>query len=341
MNYRFFILIIIPILVFSCTRERSQNSGETTIFTQEENIPQQEKIIQQVDTAILVYDENTLELGKSVLQYAYTSSNDIYASSDNKSDYNYRLRISDNEMTYSETIDDPESPEGEWRLIDKKENYNIIQEIVDNMLYINFYYDGEFLGKNVSHGQKRYLVLYLNSSRIYFFNETNECVWHIERGYENEFFSRSVAVASSELKEGNITYSSENLSNRFLLQPWVEGTAESGIGEKITFSPDTTSYWNKSPYSGILISNGYVDYNKPYLYEYNNRIKKIRVNGGNPNEYLYFELEDTPQLQKFDLEKNIHLDIKYLEIEIMEVYRGTRYDDTCINLILLWSSRMR
>jgi hypothetical protein len=81
----------------------------------------------------------------------------------------------------------------------------------------------------------------------------------------------------------------------------------------------------------LAISNGFVDYNRPYLYEYNNRIKKIRIrNRENTDDYRDFELLDLPNIQTVAT-SSFSLNI---EIEILEIYPGTKYNDTCVNFII-------
>jgi len=215
------------------------------------------------------------------------------------------------------------------------EKYAIIPELIDDMVYINFYYDGEFLGRDVAHGQKRYLVLG-GIGFVGLYDETNRFVTGaISRGFY--YVSHpSKAIASSELQEGDIIYRAENVVNRSVLQPWA--VSGSGIGEKLTFMTDeryVTIFRDfVHRYNQIWISNGFVDYNKPYLYKYNNRVKKIRISRGGPDDYVDFELEDTPQLQYFPFGDELLTKNDKLIIEILEVYKGSRYDDTCINFII-------
>ena len=211
------------------------------------------------------------------------------------------------------------------------EEYDIALEPIGSMLYINFYYDGEFLFKEVKHGQKRYLVLYINTGYVFIYDENNECVFDAGSYATDLSWIGYTATATSELIEGDTTYGIENLRDPYILKPWAEGKVGSGIGEKIILKTKKET----ENYTCIIISNGFVDYNKPYLYEYNNRLKKLRVRFDNSDEYMDFELEDTPQLQALNLNE-FKTNSNTLELEILEVYKGTKYDDTCINFILTW-----
>jgi len=244
-------------------------------------------------------------------------------------------------------------------LIGTEEQYEAALETVDNMLYVNFYYDGKFLDginrdRNVAHGQKRFLVLYLNSCSVRLYDETNNWFYGVSEYWYSEYNIRSEVTATSELREGDILYSAKNILDDCFLMPWAEGKAGSGIGEKISFSviPSKSVIHKVYPplfrgalvyselvkddtirYKSIIMSNGFVDYNRPYLYEQNNRVKKIRVSRGNPGDYVDFEVKDTPQMQYFYFGDKLKAENNTLEIEILEVYKGSKYDDTCINFI--------
>ena len=339
-NFILFLMIFILVTVFSCTRKDTSETTETSTIIEKDEISKLLDANEPKDDNIISH---------------------IYVETSALTDYRWSIRITENQMIYHDVIDDPESPVNEFRLLDTYEKYDIIQEIVDDMLYINFYYDGEFLvqsikvnGKwvsiNADHGQKRYLVLYEDGNLIYFYDDTNTCVWRFSSAYHTsstfspsrwEYISEigSIVSTSSELKEGNKIYSSDNLLDKFLLEPWA---TENGIGEIIVFLAEDSRF-NNSIYdsidntvrfNGISISNGFVDYNKPYLYKYNNRVKKIRISRGDLDEYVDFELNDTPQLQYLHFRDELKGEQEFLVIEILEVYNGTRYDDTCINFII-------
>ena len=129
--------------------------------------------------------------------------------------------------------------------------------------------------------------------------------------------------ASSHLVEGSVSYAPEQ-RGRPLYQPlWVEGVEGHGINEKLFITAKACF--------ALHISIGYVSYVNPNLYKENSRPKLIRLTV--ENEFTFdVELEDTPNYQTimlpFPLREN---DI--LELEILDVYPGTRYSDTCINEI--------
>jgi hypothetical protein len=145
-----------------------------------------------------------------------------------------------------------------------------------------------------------------------------------------------VLSASSFLTEGNTVYSTDNLDGRIGICWAVKGN---GVGEKIIFNRNITDFCT---FNVLFISTGFVSYDKPYLYRYNSRPKKIRVSyeGDNPR---IIELADTPNLQligsgataiwwSYSYEKD-------LWIEILEVYPGTRYADMCVNMLAWYFSQ--
>ncbi|GHV81283.1 hypothetical protein AGMMS49944_30740 [Spirochaetia bacterium] len=244
------------------------------------------------------------------------------------------ITLTDNKLKYEVWEENDDS---------NTEEYDITWETINQISYIRFNYTGNFLGNKVEHGLKRYLVLY-SEDYIFLFDEKNKAVCQYFNRAGGVYETPSKAQSTSELREGNIVYKANNVVKQDELSPWVEGKSGSGIGEKIRISQNTEnivaaqSTLDVYRYWGIIISNGFIDYNKPYLYEYNNRVKKIRVSRGNPNEYVDIDIEDTPQFQYFEFQDALKTESNILEIEILEVYRGTRYDDTCINMIIPWGS---
>ena len=148
--------------------------------------------------------------------------------------------------------------------------------------------------------------------------------------------------ASSTLKDKNYSYDIENVTlpsreNCYVQNlPWAEGKADEGIGESIEF--DIMSVYNAySDGAGrkeirgdiqVAILNGFVNpYKQPLFYE-NNRIKKasIYVDG---KKYMDLNFNDFVEFTDFEIPG----DSKHVKIVIDEVYKGTKYNDTCITKI--------
>lgn len=160
-----------------------------------------------------------------------------------------------------------------------------------------------------------FLVIYDNSSQLIFNGASKintECIYFPD-----------TLKASSELMEGNIVYSGSNLKTLELDKCWVENKQDYGIGEYIKFGINGR---------GFFFFNGYLSGKKNYLYNQNSRVKQLEVTLVQNNVSKFFDIADTPnpQLLLFDTDYSGEVIIK-----IIDVYKGTKYSDTCINSILL------
>jgi hypothetical protein len=211
------------------------------------------------------------------------------------------------------------------------ETYDIILEEIGKFTYILFNYNGKLLRRDIQHGYKRYLIIYSNNNSVSLYDQNNKMVY-LASSLRYTLSSDFDVQASSELQENDIKYSAANCLNENELMPWTEASPGNGIGEYITFIPQHEIIFSNIP---IVISNGFIDYNRNYLYEYNNRIKKIRIHNVDQNEYLDFNIEDTPNYQEIWVSFNNK--ISKIKVEILEVYQGERYNDLCINLLKPYS----
>jgi hypothetical protein len=130
--------------------------------------------------------------------------------------------------------------------------------------------------------------------------------------------------ASSELREGNIIYSTYNLDNRIDVC-WA---ARNGIGERIILQRSGLGYRGE-----LYIATGFISMSRPHLYKQNSRPKKIRISAEG-REPMIVELDDIYHLQYIG-------DIPYADvwIDILEVYPGNRFNDVCINFFQCWDSK--
>ena len=133
-------------------------------------------------------------------------------------------------------------------------------------------------------------------------------------------------TATSSIKEGDIIYSPD-ISDLAIGRPWA--VSGNGIGEKISF--------RLSQPVNVYLSNGFISYSRPYLYSQNSRPSKIRVSYGDTS-YI-FELEDTPHFQSIRQDGQYFPFWENMEIEILDVYQGTRFSDACITSILYYESQ--
>ena len=134
---------------------------------------------------------------------------------------------------------------------------------------------------------------------------------------------------SSYLIEKTKSYPVENLRKLAIDSPWVEGVPGDGIGEGFTIEGERYSK-PLGPY--LLIMNGYISYDKPYLYKQNGRVKKIKVTGLKSGKSKILDVLDTPHPQTVDI--SFITEPEDIRIQIADVYKGTKYDDTCINYLI-------
>lgn len=137
-------------------------------------------------------------------------------------------------------------------------------------------------------------------------------------------------TSNSYLKEqGNINYKPSNVHDFDLFTAWVPDTLNGVIGKKINFH-----FKPLSPrVNEIIIYNGYIKNRE--LFESNARVKKFKLY---INKVLYavLELDDTTASQSFKIdavqskEKNKDL---VLTLEIIEIYKGTKYADVAVSEI--------
>lgn len=195
--------------------------------------------------------------------------------------------------------------------------------------YIDFSNSKPFQAKN-SFGYLRYKDNFL-------FVDGKKVVYQCFSDYfDDGNLQEVIAIKSSSfLSEKNINYDGSNYTNiQNDFCPWVEGVKGDGIGEWIEI---TFKLWNLGDKNlCFLISNGYVDFLKPNLYSANNRVKNVHVECAKKGISFTATLEDTPQFQvvripKIDIEKEETLTFRF---KIKSVFKGAKYDDTCINLIV-------
>jgi hypothetical protein len=194
-------------------------------------------------------------------------------------------------------------------------------DLLDNITFLNVRFDS---GKN-----ERWLIL-ANGTLCDIYKSDGEHIHGVTGSINRDeiIWSWPTALigASSYLQEDSFLYSPNNLSVYFKTDhPWAEGVDGHGINEKIYFEKGLLID------GSIHISIGYVSFDKPYLYNQNSRPKKIKLSVENKFSIIV-DLKDTPHYQEIKLPSDITLD-DILILEILDVYPGTRYKDTCINTI--------
>lgn len=177
-------------------------------------------------------------------------------------------------------------------------------------------------------GEKHNYLILKNDYLCYVYKENGFNITYgmtgSSRRSEGLLISAEEIAASSFLTEGNIAYAPSNIDLKYRLGiPWAEGIPGHGINETLTIRIGNIKR--------LYISIGYVSYQKPYLYEQNSRPKKLELFV--KDKFCFeVELEDTPNYQTIDLPQRL-LSEDNLVIKILDVYPGTKYEDTCINSI--------
>jgi hypothetical protein len=181
--------------------------------------------------------------------------------------------------------------------------------------------------KIVSFGDNSAVILYTRDILCFLYKDyTYAGISHRGQRDENNFswmWSADKLNASSFLTEGQKKYEAKNLITGKLDNPWAEGVRGPGIGEYIE------AEWY-SEISGAVFINGYISESRPDLYNANNRIKRMKIcpDGSGTGQEIVLEDSPDPQLVNFNF------GAKKLRFEILEVYKGDRYDDTCLSMLI-------
>jgi hypothetical protein len=152
---------------------------------------------------------------------------------------------------------------------------------------------------------------------------SSECSWYCGGG------NYTVKASSSLPNSKAGSYAALSANDLSYKTAWVEGKDGEGIGEHLEYF-----FKNDAPrITSIIISNGYVK--SQTAWKNNNRVKKLKlyVNG---KPYRILNLEDTMDDQVFEtgtLGRNKNGKDLVLRFEIMEVYKGDKYNDTAITEI--------
>jgi len=168
-------------------------------------------------------------------------------------------------------------------------------------------------------------------------DETRENYWDILGGGCSWYCGGGpkTVTASSYLKaQGANTYEPKNAHDLNYKNAWVEGVAGYGIGQFLEYTFDAAS----PRITEILIANGFVK--SQTAWENNSRVKKLKMYVNN-KPYAILNLRDERALQTFKVEPigNSNRDDLAtlqgkpdwtLKFEIIEVYKGARYDDVVL-----------
>lgn len=165
--------------------------------------------------------------------------------------------------------------------------------------------------------------------------------------YPNENLDQLMLTTSASSVLGD-RYKSENICDGKIETAWVEGVGGDGIGEWIKISIDAYTVLSEittTPFeiSKIAIIPGYGKSEKTWVE--NNRVKKLMLVIHTPpevipekNEWvvLRLNLKDENKFQIFNIPvklraANVYPMKKIVWLRIEEIYKGTKYEDTCIS----------
>ncbi len=100
---------------------------------------------------------------------------------------------------------------------------------------------------------------------------------------------------------------------------WCEGEKDDGKGTRITMTYISTMRIN-----ALYIKNGF---GLRKYFGLNNRVKRMKITAGN-GPTVVITLEDSPGIQRFGFSPE--LTGKVFTYQILETYRGSKFNDTCI-----------
>lgn len=136
----------------------------------------------------------------------------------------------------------------------------------------------------------------------------------------------SVYHSTSYLTESTTTYEPEHLQRKDGL-PWASGNGK-GIGDIISIK----EFEHENPET-LIIMNGYQDANHPDYYGKNSRVKALKITNRQTKKSKTIAVSDTKEEQRFSL-KELGKGGEY-ELEILDVYNGSKYDDLCIQYLVV------
>ncbi|BDC99576.1 NADase-type glycan-binding domain-containing protein [Persicobacter psychrovividus] len=179
---------------------------------------------------------------------------------------------------------------------------------------------------------EQYVVRNYEEARDGYWDVLAGCSWYCGAQGPKKITGSSFLKSQSE-----INYEPSNAHDLNYKNAWVEGVDGYGVGEYLEYTFDATS----PRINKIIVVNGYVK--SEMAWENNSRVKKLKVYLDD-EPYAILNLQDVRGEQTFAvdpignsgredwgaLEKKPDWKLKF---EIMEVYKGLKYDDVAISEI--------
>lgn len=131
--------------------------------------------------------------------------------------------------------------------------------------------------------------------------------------------------SSSVLTPGRVySYDAKFAADGDFTSAWIEGAKGNGVDEWLLFEAETPQ-----TVSGLSISNGLVK--TAQYFDQNNRVKKVKIEFSDGTS-IEKELKDGYEDEKLEkITFDAPVTTTSVKLTILEVYDGTKYDDTCIS----------
>lgn len=175
---------------------------------------------------------------------------------------------------------------------------------------------------------------------LFYCDETKDNIWQIEGGADSWYdggVPKNVTASSYLSSQGENNYSPKNAHDFNYKTAWVEGVKGYGIGEYLLYT-----FEGATPrINTIKVLNGYIKSKTAWLN--NSRVKTLKMYV-NDQPFAILNLKDFYGEQIFSVEPIGNSDRKNLELlklkpdwtlkfEILDVYKGLKYDDVAITEI--------
>lgn len=175
---------------------------------------------------------------------------------------------------------------------------------------------------------------------LFYCDETKDEIWNVEGGGCSWYCGggpKNVSASSYLASQGENTYSPKNAHDLNYKTAWAEGVKGYGIGEYLLYT-----FEGASPrINEIKVLNGYIKSKTAWLN--NSRVKTLKMYV-NDQPYAILNLKDFYGEQVFSVKPIGNSDRKDLELlkskpdwtlkfEILDVYKGLKYDDVAITEI--------
>ncbi|MGK7392800.1 MAG: NADase-type glycan-binding domain-containing protein, partial [Candidatus Cyclobacteriaceae bacterium M2_1C_046] len=171
-------------------------------------------------------------------------------------------------------------------------------------------------------------------------DETKGSIWEVEGGGCSWYCGGGplkITASSYLSSQGDNSYNPKNAHDLNYKNAWVEGVKGYGIGEYLEYHFDAAS----PRINKVIVVNGYVKSKKSWTD--NSRVKKIKMYVNN-EPFAILNLEDKIAEQSFDIPLIGNANRTNLELlksqpnwtikfEIIDIYKGNKYDDVVISEI--------